>query len=72
MGPFCLCQIFLEGKLQMKSGDTENIWDAIDWYISHENINEFNTWKCYIHTVWLGYVLQIYAKYSIGGVSMGE
>ena len=25
-------------------------------YTSHDNIDEITTWKCSIHTLWLGYI----------------
>ena len=45
------------------------LWHIKTAYISHDNIHEIDTCT---NIVWLGYIERRYAKYIIGGVTMGE
>ena len=47
---------------------------VVIWYISHDNIDEINTWKCPIQAVVRLYRYSSFMliNYTIGGVDMGE
>ena len=62
------------GSMVLSVEIEHNLWGEVlqylsNGYIPHDNIHEINTWKCPIHSV---VIWQLYPKYSIGGVNMGE
>ena len=44
----------------------------LTWCIPHANTGNQHMKVSHSNTVWLGYIYQLYAKYSIGAVNMGE